>query len=87
MDIFEFAKLNQEKKEEILHTKAMLLECFTEKDKHFTIYYLPSFFIEVSTNIQSKNIIDIIPYRRGYKVEQEKDKLYENFKNKFLLVA
>lgn len=87
MDIFEFAKLTQEKKEEVLHTQAMLLECFTEKDKHFTIYYMPSFFVEVSTNITSKSIIDIIPYRRGFKVEKEKDKLYENFKNKFLLVA
>jgi hypothetical protein len=87
MDIFEFAKLKQEKKEEILHTQAMLLECFTEKDKHFTIYYLPSFFVEVSTNVQTKNIIDIIPYRRGYKVEKEKNKLYEGFRNKFLLVA
>ena len=87
MDIFEFAKLRPEKKEELLHTNAMLLECFTEKDKHFTIYYLPSFFVEVSTNIQTKNIIDIIPYRRGYKVEIEKDKLYGSFRNKFLLVA
>lgn len=87
MDIFEFAKLNPQKKEETLHTQAMLLECFTEKDKHFTIYYLPSFFVEVSTNVTTKNIIDIIPYRRGYKIEMEKDKLYENFKNKFLLVA
>ena len=87
MDIFEFAKLKQEKKEEILHTQAMLLECFTDKDKHFTIYYMPSFFIEVSTNVRTKNISDIIPYRRGYKVEKEKDKLYENFRNKFLLVA
>jgi hypothetical protein len=87
MDIFEFAKLRPEQKEELLHTQAMLLECFTEKDKHFTIYYLPSFFVEVSTNVKSKNIIDIIPYRRGYKVESEKDKLYDKFKNKILLVA
>jgi len=87
MDIFEFAKLSTEKKEEFLHTKAMLLECFTEKDKHFTIYYSPSFFVEVSTDVQTKSIIDIIPYRRGFKIEKEKDELYSKFRNKFLLVA
>ena len=87
MDIFEFAKLKQEKKEELLHTSAMLLECFTEKDKHFTIYYMPSFFVEVSTNIQTGNVIEIIPYRRGFKIEKESDKLYESFRNKFILVA
>jgi hypothetical protein len=87
MDIFEFAKLSPAQKEELLHTRAMLVECYTEKGKHTSIYYIPSFFVEVTTDIKTKKVADIIPYRRGYKVERQKDSLYEKFHNKYLLVA
>ena len=87
MDMFEFAKLGSRKKEELLHTKAMLLESYADKNKRKTVYYLPSFFVEVTTSLEKNKVVDIIPYRRGYKVEKEKNALYENFRITHLLVA
>lgn len=86
MTIFEFAKLKPSQKEELIHTKAMLIESYVEKDIRITLYYMPSFFIEVNTSVKKNKVIDIIPYRRGFKIEQLSDKIYHNL-NRLLLVA
>lgn len=86
MTIFEFAKLKPSQKEEIIHTKAMLIENYVEKDVMITLYYLPSFFIEVNTCMKKNVVLDIIPYHRGFKIEQLSDKIYYNL-NRLLLVA
>lgn len=88
MTIFEFAKLHASKKEELLHGRAMLLESYTDNDKRITVYYMPSFFIEVSTCIRKNKVIDITPYHRGYAIGKKTDRLYEAFnERRFLLVA
>lgn len=86
MTIFEFAKLKPSQKEEIIHTKAMLIESYVEKDIRVTLYYMPSFFIEVSTCLKLNVVLDVIPYRRGFKIEQQGDKLYYD-QDRLLLVA
>ena len=86
MTIFEFAKLKPSQKEELIHTKAMLIESYVEKDLRVTLYYMPSFFIEVNTCLKRNAVLDVIPFRRGFKYERIGDKLYYN-QNKLLLVA
>lgn len=86
MNIFEFAKLKPSQKEELIHTKAMLIESYLEKDIRITLYYIPSFFIEVTTCTKRNVVLDVIPFRRGFKFERIGDNLYYN-QNKLLLVA
>jgi hypothetical protein len=86
MTIFEFAKLKPSQKEEIIHTKAMLIESYVDKEIRVTLYYMPSFFIEVITCLKQNAVLDVIPFRRGFKFEQVGDKMYYN-QNRFLLVA
>lgn len=70
MTIFEFAKLKPSQKEEIIHTKAMLIESYVEKDIRVILYYMPSSFIEVITCLKQNAVLDLIPFRRGFKFEQ-----------------
>lgn len=86
MTIFEFAKLNPSQKEELIHTEAMLIESYVEKDIRITLYYVPNFFIEVSTCLKQNAVLDVIPFRRGFKFEQIGNEMYYN-QNRFLLVA
>jgi hypothetical protein len=87
MNIFEFAKLKQSQKEEVIQTAAMFLESYIEGSTRVTVYYMPGFFIEVNTCLIEEKLIEIIPYKRGYKIAKEKDLVYLDFHNKFLLVA
>lgn len=87
MTIFDFAKLKRSQQELTIQEVAVLFESYIEKDIRVTVYYMPSFFIEVNTCMEKNEIIDIIPYRRGAKIEKEKDIVYKEFRNMFLLVA
>ena len=87
MSIFDFARLKRSQKELIIQETAVLFETYVEGNMRVTVYYMPSFFIEVNTCLIKKEMIDIIPFIRGAKIEKEKDIVYKNLRNKFLLVA
>jgi hypothetical protein len=87
MTIFDYAKLKAPEKELIIQETAVLLESYIEGTTRVTVYYMPSFFIEVNTCLIENRMIDIIPYRRGHKIEKEKDRLYKVMHNKYILVA
>jgi hypothetical protein len=87
MTVLEFEKLKDSQKEELIHSKAMLLESYSEKGNQVTHYYIPGLFIKVSTSLKEKSAKEIIPFRGGPKSEKEKDALYRDFFNKHLLVA
>ena len=87
MTIFDFARLKPKDKELLIQETAVLLKFYTEGSTRVTVYYMPSFFIEVNTCLIENKIIDIIPYRRGHKIEKEKDHLYKVMHNKYILVA
>lgn len=87
MTIFDYAKLKAPEKERIIQETAVLLESYIEGTTRVTVYYMPSFFIEVNTCLIKNKMIDIIPYRRGHKIEKQKDQLYKVIHNKYILVA
>jgi hypothetical protein len=87
MTIFDFARLKRSQQELIIQETAVLFETYVEKETRVTVYYMPSFFIEVNTCLKKNKIIDIIPFRRGAKIEKEKDLVYKELHNVFLLVA
>jgi len=85
--IYDFARLSQAEKEEMLQNKAILIENYKDGVRIVTVYYIPGFFVEVTTCSLQQKLIDIVPYKRGYKLEKNIDVLYENTYQKHLLVA
>lgn len=75
MTINEFIKLNFLKKMILIENKALLIDIYTENHKKISTYYIFDFFVEVIVDEKSQYIIDVIPYKRGFKVKEEKENL------------
>lgn len=71
MTINEFAKLNFIEKMALIEQKAVLIDSYPINEQHIKTYYLNDFFLEVIAGIESQYITDIIPYKRGFKVNKE----------------
>lgn len=70
MTIFEYAKRNKLEKALILRKQAHFIDEYTDSTgERIFVYYLNGFFIEAITNVGV--IIDVLPYKRGYKVNKE----------------
>lgn len=65
MTIYDYAKLSEEKKEELLKTQALFVDQYNDDDMLVQIYFLNDFFIEVT--LKDGKVTDNIPYQRGYK--------------------
>ncbi len=62
--IFDYAKLPDWKKINMIRKCALFIEHFFDGEKSINVYLLNSFFIEVTKG--KERLIDIIPYKRGY---------------------
>lgn len=69
MTIFEYIRLDKEAREKIILSKGVFLESYTDLNNFIHLYYLSSFFVEVTLD-NEKNIIDITPFMRGYRTEK-----------------
>jgi len=70
MTLYEFAKLHREEKITELKHEAVLLDKYPDNKNRVSIYYLHDFFVEVYTNLTEGTLIDIIPYKRGFKLNK-----------------
>ncbi|MCC6371724.1 MAG: hypothetical protein IT236_12015 [Bacteroidia bacterium] len=66
---YEFAKMNNSEKTNILHNKAVLLDNDIEKEEAVNLYYLNGFFVEETISAKKGGVVDIIPYKHGYRLE------------------
>ncbi len=66
MTIYNYAKLSREEKKSLINNEAIYLENYKDNENSIHVYYLNAFFVEV---IFCKGIvIDILPFKRGYKM-------------------
>ncbi|MHB8258687.1 MAG: hypothetical protein ACYDCN_00425 [Bacteroidia bacterium] len=72
MTIFEYIRLNAEARAEVLLSKGVFMESYADLGSSIDVYYLSSFFVEVTLD-KDKNITDITPFRRGYRTNKYKD--------------
>ena len=72
MTIYDYAKLSEGKKEELLKNQALLVDQYNEEDVLLQIYFLNGFFVEVT--IKDGKVTDNIPYQRGYKINKDSAK-------------
>ena len=80
MNIYDYAKLPGAEKELLLREEGLFLEKYSDGNNIVFVYYLDGFFIELTT--KEGNIIDLIPFKRGYKLN--KTKLHEIEKRNLL---
>ncbi|HEX7414890.1 MAG TPA: hypothetical protein VF411_12675 [Bacteroidia bacterium] len=72
MTIFEYIRLNKEARAEVLSSKGVFIESYADLGSSINLYYLSSFFVEVTLD-SNKNITDITPFMRGYRTDKYKD--------------
>jgi hypothetical protein len=65
MTIYDYIKLSEREKEMILRSDALYLEFYAQEETLVYVYFLNGFFVEVT--MKNGEIVDNIPYKRGYK--------------------
>jgi len=69
MTIYDYIKLSEKDKENVLKNEALYLEFYAEEDALVYVYFLNGFFVEVT--MKNGIITDNIPYKRGYKFDKK----------------
>lgn len=77
MTIYDYAKLSEGEKEELLKNQALFVDQYNDGDVLIQIYFLNGFFIEVT--IRNGKITDHIPYQRGYKINKSISKTGQKY--------
>ena len=72
--IYNFVKLSLEEKFDLIKKKGVFLENLGDAANEINLYYLQGFFVEVEVNKLQNFIVDITPFRQGYKINKYKDK-------------
>lgn len=75
LTIYNFVKLSLEEKAELIKKKGVFLENLGDGGNEINLYYLQGFFVEVEVNKLQNFIVDITPFKQGYKANKYKDKL------------
>ena len=65
-----FVKMNTVERSQILAERATWLDEDYEEEKIINLYFMDGFFVEETYSSKEKEITDIIPYKRGYKIER-----------------
>lgn len=66
MNIQDFARLRLAEQILVLKTEANLIDNYVEKLNLVLVYSLSNFFIEATINPDTEDIIEIIPFKRGF---------------------
>jgi len=68
MTIYEYAKLSNSEKINMLKGTALFIDQYNTDSKIY-VYFLNGFFVEVTE--KAGKVTDIIPYKRGYKQNKQ----------------
>jgi len=66
---YDFVKLSKTQKEELLITEGVFLDLDNEKDLVTRLFFLKGFFVEEIFCRSLNEVMDIIPYKQGYRIE------------------
>jgi hypothetical protein len=67
--IHHFIKMPVLERAHLLRTAGTLLDSDSNKGEKNNLYYLHGFFVEETLTEKSEQIVDIIPFRQGYRIE------------------
>ena len=74
MTLLEFLHLTLKQKTVEVFERGTVLETEKVYDDTFLLYYLDNFFVEITMS-QEQGIIDITPFKTGYRLEKYIDKI------------
>lgn len=66
---YDFAKMSKEEQCSLIQGKGMFLDADIEKDCLVKLYFLSGFFVEEIVSLHEDKVIDVIPYKQGYRLE------------------
>ncbi len=66
---YEFVKLDRSQQCEILGKKATFLDLDSDKLTFTKLYFLNGFFVEEVVCRKNNTVVDVIPFKQGYKIE------------------
>lgn len=67
---YDFARLNKSQQTVILNQHGLFLDADLENDTLTRLYFLKGFFVEVIFSKKLNTVVDMIPYKQGYKLER-----------------
>lgn len=73
--IYSFVKLSLDEKSALVKEKGVFLENLGDGGNEINLYYLQGFFVEVEVNKLQNIIVDVTPFKQGYKLGKYKDQL------------
>lgn len=65
----QFLKLDTSARSSILHERGVLLDQDLEKGNPINLYLLDDFFAEEVLSAVTREAVEVIPFRQGYRVE------------------
>lgn len=68
-DFLDFIKLSQINQAGLLKATGVKLDSDIENDKRVNLFYLGGFFVEEIRAISDNSLLEIIPFKNGYRLE------------------
>lgn len=66
---YDFVKLSTSQQSALLKEKGLFLDLDSEKSTLTKLYFMNGFFVEEITHRRLNSVVEIIPYRQGYRIE------------------
>jgi hypothetical protein len=67
---YDFVKLSKADQQSVLLQEGVFLDLDSEKDVLTRLYFLKGFFVELIFNKKLNTVVEMIPYKQGYKIER-----------------
>jgi hypothetical protein len=68
--LIKFINMNLNEQSELLRREGILVDCDIENGRSTSLFYLQGFFAEETISVSENKILEIIPFKQGYKVEK-----------------
>jgi len=78
MTIYEFAVLDINAKADALWHSGIFLDNYIDNKKGVNLYSFNGYFVEVTLNNPNQEIINITPFKRGFRLDKYLDKIILN---------
>ncbi len=90
---YSFVKLSEQQRRRLLKEKGTLLDTENNADNIVKLYFLDGFYVEEIIPLNSPGTSEIVPFKRGYKLESyratesDNSSIKPNSSKKFLFLA
>lgn len=68
-ELKDFMKLSPADRSRLLHSTGLLLDSDVYKGERINIFYFGGYFVEEILNYLTWELLDVIPYKSGYRLE------------------